>query len=239
MAQQVIEKFVERIDAVLLPVKNLEKSLSWYHEIFGFPILHQWTRMAGLGTGINMGFLLVHVKDHTPNPDYAPITIAVSSIDEFHRMLAEKQVELTDIRSNQNEQYFELFDNSGNKISVIQSKSQSSDQMLVAIDSVQLPVRNLEQSSTWLKETFGFELLWSNEQEACFSVASNCSLRIREVMDFMPCKGYTPFNFLVKDVEEIRKRLSKKKVKVSSIKSNDPKRFDLTDINGHKISVIQ
>ncbi|WP_438350658.1 VOC family protein [Paenibacillus sp. FA6] len=47
------EKFIERIDAVFLPVKNLEESLKWYTDIFGFPLRWKNKRMAGLAIAPN------------------------------------------------------------------------------------------------------------------------------------------------------------------------------------------
>lgn len=74
---------------------------------------------------------------------------------------------------------------------------------------------------------------------AGLSIASNCGFHIVEVKDYEPIKGYTPFNFVVKNVEEIRIKLKEKKVKVSAIKTSEPVRFDFIDINGNAISVIQ
>jgi len=54
-----------------------------------------------------------------------------------------------------------------------------------------------------------------------------------------PINKYTPFNFVVKDVEEVRARLEKNGVAVSEVRNGEPKRFDLTDNNGNMISVIQ
>jgi catechol 2,3-dioxygenase-like lactoylglutathione lyase family enzyme len=36
MSEQVVEQFVDRIDAVFLPVRNLPDSLVWYQNMFGF-----------------------------------------------------------------------------------------------------------------------------------------------------------------------------------------------------------
>lgn len=38
MNEHVEEKFVARIDVVFLPVRNLEESLAWYQQVFGFQL---------------------------------------------------------------------------------------------------------------------------------------------------------------------------------------------------------
>lgn len=60
-----------------------------------------------------------------------------------------------------------------------------------------------------------------------------------KISDFDPISKYTPFNYVVKDVKEVRARLERNGVTVSEIRNGEPKRFDLTDNNGNMISVIQ
>jgi len=114
-----------------------------------------------------------------------------------------------------------------------------SETFIERIDAVFLPVKNLEESLQWYTEVFGFPLRWKNKRMAGLSIAPNCGFHIVEVKDYEPQKGYTPFNFVVKNVEEIRKKLKEKRVKVSAIKTSEPVRFDFIDINGNVISVIQ
>lgn len=74
---------------------------------------------------------------------------------------------------------------------------------------------------------------------AGLAIASNCGFHIVEVEDYEPQKGYTPFNFVVKNVEEIRSKLKAKRVKVTAINTGEPVRFDFIDLSGNAISVIQ
>ncbi|SER57490.1 Glyoxalase-like domain-containing protein [Gracilibacillus ureilyticus] len=107
------------------------------------------------------------------------------------------------------------------------------------IDAVFLPVKNLEESLSWYQEIFGFGLRWKNERMCGLAIAPNCGFHLVQISDFQPIDKYTPFNYVVKDVEEVRNRLIEKKVTVSELRPGEPKRFDLTDINGNMISVIQ
>lgn len=114
-----------------------------------------------------------------------------------------------------------------------------SERFIERIDAVFLPVKNLEESLNWYTDIFNFPIRWKNKRMAGLAIAPNCGFHIVEVKDYEPQKGYTPFNFAVKNVEDVRNKLKEKKVKVSSIKTSDPVRFDFIDINGNAISVIQ
>ncbi|WP_010271848.1 VOC family protein [Paenibacillus senegalensis] len=113
------------------------------------------------------------------------------------------------------------------------------ERFIERIDAVFLPVKNLEESLSWYTEVFRFPLRWKNKRVAGLSISPNCGFHLVEVKDYVAQKGYTPFNFVVKDVEEVRNKLKSMKVKVSGIKTSDPVRFDFIDVNGNAISVIQ
>ncbi|WP_162990163.1 VOC family protein [Mesobacillus foraminis] len=113
------------------------------------------------------------------------------------------------------------------------------DKFVERIDAVFLPVKNLQESLAWYQDIFGFDLRWKNERMCGLSIASNCGFHLVEISDFQHVDQYTPFNYVVKDVEDIRRRLKEKNVTVSEIRNGEPKRFDLTDINGNMISVIE
>ena len=91
----------------------------------------------------------------------------------------------------------------------------------------------------WYTEVFGFPIRWKNKRMAGLAITPNCGFHIVQVKDYEPQKGYTPFNFVVKSVEDVRSKLKEKKIKVSAIKTSDPVRFNFIDINGNAISVIQ
>ncbi|MCR8646009.1 VOC family protein, partial [Paenibacillus sp. N1-5-1-14] len=113
------------------------------------------------------------------------------------------------------------------------------EQFVDRIDAVFLPVKNLQDSLVWYQSMFGFGLRWSNERMAGLAIAPNCGFHLVQISDFEPINKYTPFNFVVRDVEEVRAKLEKNGVAVSELRNGEPKRFDLTDDNGNMISVIQ
>ena len=71
------------------------------------------------------------------------------------------------------------------------------------------------------------------------AITPNCGFQLVQISVFEPINKYTPFNFAVKDLEEVRTKLEKNGVTVSELRNGEPKRFDLTDNNGNMISVIQ
>lgn len=75
MSEQVKEKFIERIDAVFLPVKDLKESMHWYQEIFGFKLLWENERMCSLSIAPNCGFHLVQISGFQPIDKYTPLTM--------------------------------------------------------------------------------------------------------------------------------------------------------------------
>ncbi|WP_088105899.1 VOC family protein [Halalkalibacter urbisdiaboli] len=107
------------------------------------------------------------------------------------------------------------------------------------IDAVFLPVKNLQESLLWYQEVFGFDLRWQNERMCGLAIAPNCGFHLVQIPDFQPIDKYTPFNFVVKNVEEVRNKLIEKGVTVSELRAGEPKRFDLSDVNANWISVIQ
>ncbi|MUK87889.1 hypothetical protein GMD78_05685 [Ornithinibacillus sp. L9] len=107
------------------------------------------------------------------------------------------------------------------------------------IDSVFLPVKNLQESLSWYQEIFGFELIWKNERMCGLSIAPNCGFHLVQIPDYQPIDTYTPFNYAVDNVEEVRNKLIEKGVTVSELREGMPKRFDMTDLNGNMISVIE
>jgi catechol 2,3-dioxygenase-like lactoylglutathione lyase family enzyme len=107
------------------------------------------------------------------------------------------------------------------------------------IDAVFLPVKDLEESLIWYQEIFGFELRWKNERMCGLSIAPNCGFHLVQIPEFQPINQYTPFNYVVGNVEEDRAALISKGVTVSEIRKGEPKRFDLTDLNGNLISIIE
>ncbi|MCZ8514579.1 VOC family protein [Paenibacillus filicis] len=108
------------------------------------------------------------------------------------------------------------------------------------IDAVFLPVHDLEESLAWYMDIFGFPLRWRNSRMAGLSIAPNCGFHLVKVEDYVPLKGYTPLNFVVKDVAAAREKLLERRVTVSEIREDDtPVRFDFIDPSGNAISVIR
>ncbi|MCG3088939.1 VOC family protein [Sporosarcina cyprini] len=116
---------------------------------------------------------------------------------------------------------------------------QEEQQWVDRIDAVFLPVRDLEESLAWYQNVFGFALRWKNERMCGLVIAPNCGFHLVQTPGFEPITNYTPFNYVVRDLEDARSRLLAKGVTVSPLRKGEPKRFDMTDVNGNLISVIE
>ncbi|MBB4826364.1 hypothetical protein HNO89_003623 [Sporosarcina luteola] len=92
---------------------------------------------------------------------------------------------------------------------------------------------------SWYQEVFGFTLRWKIERMCSLAIAPNCGFHLVQISQFEPITAYTPFNYAVKDLEDARQRLLAKNVAVSPLRQGEPRRFDLTDLNGNMISVIE
>ncbi|WP_158289356.1 VOC family protein [Paenibacillus flagellatus] len=113
------QPFVERIDAVFLPVSNLENALAWYTDVFGYEVRWKNARFAGLKVGPNVGFHLVETKDYVPNTNYCPLNFAVKDIEAARKRLEEKGVRMTELRAGEPVR-FDFFDADGNMLTIIQ-----------------------------------------------------------------------------------------------------------------------
>jgi catechol 2,3-dioxygenase-like lactoylglutathione lyase family enzyme len=102
-----------------LPVLDLEESLAWYQDVFGFKMRWQNNRMAGLTVGSNVGFHLVKVREWEPSDKYTPINLAAIDAEAVRVRLKEKHVRLSDWRPGEPVR-FDFWDNTGNIISLIQ-----------------------------------------------------------------------------------------------------------------------
>ncbi|GIP41100.1 hypothetical protein J31TS4_43800 [Paenibacillus sp. J31TS4] len=120
MSSQATEKLVERIDAVFLPVKDLEEALAWYQDVFGFALRWKNSRMGGLAIAPNCGFHLVQVADFQPIEQYTPFNFAVKDAEAVRERLREKGIRVSDMRPGEPLR-FDFADGSGNWISVIQA----------------------------------------------------------------------------------------------------------------------
>lgn len=113
------EKMIERIDAVFLPVANLEETLAWYQEVFGFEQVWRNEKMVGLFIGNNVGFHLVEVSGWNPDDRYTPINFAVKDAEDVRQQLIDKGVKVSEWRLGQPKRS-DFWDHAGNTISLIE-----------------------------------------------------------------------------------------------------------------------
>ena len=109
--------------------------------------------------------------------------------------------------------------------------------MLKRIDTVFLPVTNLERSIAWYTETLGLTLRWQVQGYAAFHVAQT-ALTLVQADAAVPAK-HEPFNFYVDDIKGVHAHLAGLGVAVSELRDHgNLLEFTLTDPDGNRLGIV-
>lgn len=112
------------------------------------------------------------------------------------------------------------------------------------IDTVFVPVTDLEKSEKWYMDTFPFKVVYrsSDGQYVGFRFNEKGELRTALTLykvDNIPERSHIAFNFYCDDVDGFHSYLSKKGNRVSEIHSGDGMRFfDLFDPDGNGLGIV-
>lgn len=111
-----------------------------------------------------------------------------------------------------------------------------------------IPVTDLEASTLWYQNMFGFEILHLDEPEANVLKMSNgvvtfCLVRAQNIVQpVFPENNYSVdhyFNFHTTDVEKIHREFQEKCASISEIHQFDGMRgFDLYDLDGNRFGIV-
>jgi catechol 2,3-dioxygenase-like lactoylglutathione lyase family enzyme len=107
------------------------------------------------------------------------------------------------------------------------------------IDTVFLPVRNLQKAVEWYTTTLGFTLGWVSGEYGCLRVGET-PLTLYETQDDsrFPSREHAPFNFFHPNAEEARATLLEKGVEVGEIQHGEGVRwFHFFDLDGNRLEV--
>lgn len=109
--------------------------------------------------------------------------------------------------------------------------------MLKRIDTVFLPVSDLDRSIAWYKETLGLTLRWKVQGYAAFHVAET-ALTLVQADEVVPAK-HEPFNFYVDDLKATHAHLSSLGAAVSEVRDHgDLAEFTVTDPDGNRLGIV-
>ncbi|KGX84614.1 VOC family protein [Pontibacillus marinus] len=117
-------KFIKRIDAVFVPVMDVEKSEQWYLTMFPFKVVFRSS------DGIYVGFrfededevktaLTIHKVDKMPEQPHAAFNFYVDDVDAVHSYLKEQNVEVGEIHGAEGMRFFNAQDPNGNKFEFV------------------------------------------------------------------------------------------------------------------------
>jgi catechol 2,3-dioxygenase-like lactoylglutathione lyase family enzyme len=123
------EPLFKRIDAVFLPVKDLEKAIDWYVENLGLSLRFMQKGVASFNVSETPLTLLQYkypgfTEPPSRNFEFKPRTeiffnFYTSDIRAAHKRLRERGVKVGEIKNNDGLQEFDFYDPDGNHLSVV------------------------------------------------------------------------------------------------------------------------
>lgn len=113
------------------------------------------------------------------------------------------------------------------------------------IDTVFLPVRDVERATHWYRESFGLPLLWQGPGVACLKLGETPLTLLQhrhpgftEAPDEFQPLNDVPFNFYAADLHAARDELAARGVAVSEINDyGSVQDFIITDPDGNRFGV--
>jgi catechol 2,3-dioxygenase-like lactoylglutathione lyase family enzyme len=106
------------------------------------------------------------------------------------------------------------------------------------IDTVFLPVRNLDAAVAWYTRTLGFTPLWSSGNYAALSAGETAFTLYQPEGAHRPYADHAPFNFYASDVHAAHRALKEAGAQVEDIQSQPGIHFfDFMDLDGNRLGI--
>ncbi|WP_425454724.1 VOC family protein [Falsibacillus pallidus] len=117
------------MEGVFIPVKDPERSAKWYEDVLGFNLVYieEEAAVMRIAEGAQTVVCLVRTENHAPMKfpenrfgvgkyyNFIP-----EDIDEAHRVLQEKEINVTPIGGDGSAKFFTFYDPDGNPLGVCQ-----------------------------------------------------------------------------------------------------------------------
>ena len=106
------------------------------------------------------------------------------------------------------------------------------------VDTVFLPVRDLDRAIAWYTQTFGFTLRWKQGNYAAMNISETPLTLYQPEAPFQPVTQHSPFNFYTPDLDAAHARLKECGASVKAIDRHpDFGFFEFHDPDGNLLGV--
>lgn len=118
-------KSVKRIDAVFVPVNNLENSVKWYMSTFPFKVVYRSS------DGLYVGFrfseegetktaLTLYKVKKIPERNHIAFNFYCDDVDGYHNYLSNQNYRVGEIHGGDGMRFFDLYDPDGNGLGIVE-----------------------------------------------------------------------------------------------------------------------
>jgi catechol 2,3-dioxygenase-like lactoylglutathione lyase family enzyme len=242
------------MDAIFLPVTNIEKSLDWYTNVFGLKL--NWRdkdpNFNAAGVGFKFGSFILVEKANINHSEHIPFNIYTSDVSYCYRTLKEKGVEVNQLCEYEDMSSFDFKDPDGYWIGIVGDWNEEGMKKgeYMGPDALFLPVRDIEKSAKWYTELFGIEYQFHQESSPQYPFryafwkmgTSNHHpkwFNLVETSTVFPME-HIPFNIQIEDADMMHNFLKDKGVKLTDIMDAGVFRwFNFIDPNGNEIGFVE
>lgn len=117
-------KSVKRIDAVFVPVTNLESSENWYLDTFPFKVVYRSSdgQYVGFRFSDDVGTktaLTLYKVEKMPERNHIAFNFYCDDVDGYHNYLSKHNYRVSEIHGGDGMRFFDLYDPDGNGLGIV------------------------------------------------------------------------------------------------------------------------
>ncbi|HET7579274.1 MAG TPA: VOC family protein [Bacillales bacterium] len=244
---------IRHIDAIFLPVLNLEESLEWYKKYFGVKV--NWRDREGwnaAGVSFEFGGMVLLERELINQSDHIRFNLYTPDVAFSYRHLKENGVEVNKFVQYDDMDCFDFKDSSGNWIGIVGCwKEEGVEQgEYGGPDAVFLPVSDIKKATEWYHSLFGFQYHIATDLDPQYPfrygfnrIGSDRNhprgFSLVETPKRYPT-SHIPFNMQTEDIEKVHRYLKEKGVTVTDIMDSGTFLwFNFTDLDGNELGFVE
>lgn len=244
---------IRYIDAIFLPVLNLEESLEWYMKHFGIKV--NWRDQEGwnaAGVSFQFGGLILLEREFINQSDHTRFNLYTPDVESSYRSLKENGIEVNQFVQYDDMDCFDFKDPSGNWIGVVgRWKEEGVEQAeYIGPDAIFLPVSDIKKATEWYHALFGIQYDLASDldpqyplQYGFHRISDNRNhprwFNLVETPNRYPT-SHIPFNMQTGDIEKAHRYLKEKGVTVTGITDSGAFRwFNFSDPDGNELGFVE